>query len=419
MTNNTPSGYGRRRRWPTALAAAALTILAAAACTNAGSAPPPSGPTPSASATAPHVHRTLGTLPVTIATGDIFAGATAADVDQYMEAVARLNVTAIRTDFLPDRGSSPWDDAKTISSVADSYGLKVHAILFPDQVPSIQEATDTCHDFAKHFAGSNITSVEFMNEPSAKKAFYAPRDRINYLRPYHACREAIMLVAHAQSWNVNVEPGATSAVGTTNPTDGVRATEWYESLYKLGLAKDACNVAMNVYDWPLGVYNTDNAAKTKTPDDPNFRQVKEVHDTMVRYGRGSCRVDMAEVGWPTGGADSVRTVEQIYASYPSQPQAVDNAVQALNIGDALQAWYHWYRQGIAGGLGIYSAVDNAAVDGTEANFGVYAAREGDPVLPGDPKCGTYTTSTGKVQTICAADVVSRFMLAHRDRRRTS
>jgi hypothetical protein len=288
------------------------------------------------------------------------------------------------------------------------------AILFPSEIPNVRDVRATCASFAQTFARTNVTTAEFMNEPSANKAFYSQGNRHLYLDAFIACWHGIRSVPDA---HIQLVPGATAAVGTTNPVDGVRGSEWYNWLYAHGLAKYSCDVAMNLYDWPLGVYDTKPAALAQSPNDPNILQAIQVHNTQRHYGRGRCRVDIEEIGWPTGGGEgSLRTPSIRYDAYPNHPQAVDNATQALNIKDALSVCYDWSKRGIVGDCGIYSAVDNVQplASGTERHFGLYTAKyRGNPVVPGSMKCGLYR-SAGSIRprTICSAVVIREFTHSH-------
>lgn len=336
-------------------------------------------------------------MQVNVATGDVFAGAGPTAIGRYFAAAAKIGFQGVRTDFHVSDG---WATGRLITAAAAKYGLKVRAIIdgFPSGTLTATEARKACKSFADTFKGSDvITVVEFINEPNARSAFYGHPER--YLNLYAPCYEAIA----ASGWQVKVETGATSPVGETNPTDGMTAPAWFTGLYAAGLAHYGCNQGMNPADWP----------RTVTRGDPNWKQISTVHDIMVAHGKGQCQLDIAEMGFPTGGGDFPPATVRYPQWKPLQPVSVVN--QARFIEDTLKAAYNLHLQGIVGSVGIYQLIDNTraqvldpSVASTEAHFGILYAAGNNPLAPGKPKCQRL----GNAQ-FCAASTIATFIADHR------
>jgi hypothetical protein len=394
----------RRIRYASVALLAAATMVASilVATSGHGSHNPP--PVARPNACAPAV-ASLTTLPVGVASGDIFGTATTAELDGYMHTTATLDLDHVRVDFglstaqWKAGGQYHWQTFCRVARAASRQGLKVHAIL--DQFPawmkqSPKALAQACLSFAKTFAGSNVSAIEFENEPNVKPE-YAHHPDV-YMARYTACYHSVHQVALTSHWNVVFEPGGTAPVGTEDATD-VRPDTWYQNLYGFGLANMSCNTTLHPYDWPM----------TVTPKDPAWHQVSAVHAIMARNHRGRCRIDITEMGFPTDGGNRPPATARYPEWHDSQPVSVLN--QARFTMDALHSWFPLYKAGITGAFDVYTLIDNPRVDGTEGHFGIYFAYQGNPLIPGSPKA-TPLPERGTDGPASTAAAIQTFLAGH-------
>jgi hypothetical protein len=353
---------------PSASQSAPVTTAPADSCT-------PAGPAQAADTTPPPVLSRNGVV-VGLSPGDNFAAnepGAQERIDAQMSDAQKLGSAAVRldikwSDVQPSCGSPyDWSAVKLLVDQAVAHHQWVQAIF--DSPPSWAIASDCGHSdepwkcavgkqYTASFAafvrtgvamfGTQILAVEILNEPNMLDGYYqAAGDYAELLR---AAFYAVRTVNHS----IDIEPGGTGDVGTTNPDEGTNPTEWYQQLKDAGIAPFITRVNLHPYTLP-----------SSTVDPVYNRGWLEINSTHELFP--TLPLDVTEIGWFTSP----------HGDNHDKPKWADNQpvterAQAVLIASMFGAFGVLRSHGIASRVFVFSLRDSN--DGT---FGI-ERRDGTP-----------------------------------------
>jgi polysaccharide biosynthesis protein PslG len=270
-------------------------------------------------------------------------------------AMRQANATWVRSDldwrWLEEtRAHWNWNLYDPVVADATAAGLSFVAILHtvPDWAnggagayappEDLSLLTNYCYQTSRHYIPLGVTTYEIGNEVNLPHPGWLAPTGAMYTRDLLVpCVTGVRQAAAELGTSVNV------LLGSLVPTDrGAAAPVTFLSdVYANGGQGRFDNASMHPYTGPEGPAASDHLTT----------YAERLHDVMTSYGDGAKKIWATEIGYPTGGADSV--TEQQQAEY-------------VNLAIDL-----WYANSFAGPLFWYSARDTGTnPNNREAHYGV-------------------------------------------------